>query len=97
MGHTEESARAAGLRFRVRWDDTAQWFENRRVGETAAGYKVLVEEGTERILGAHLLERHAAELVNVFAVAIRFRVPAAALKQVLFAYPTGASDIPFML
>lgn len=97
VGHTEESARAAGLRFRVRWDDTAQWFENRRVGETAAGYKVLVEEGTERILGAHLLGRHAAELVNVFAVAIRFRVPAAALKQVLFAYPTGASDIPFML
>lgn len=97
VGHTEESARAKGLRFRVRWEDTAQWFNNRRVGETAAGYKVLAEEGTDRILGAHLLGPHAGELINIFAVAIRFGVPAADLKQVLFAYPTSASDIPFML
>jgi glutathione reductase (NADPH) len=58
---------------------------------------VLIEEGTERILGAHLLGPHADETINLFAVAIRLRIPAGDLKQVPFAYPTHSSDIRFML
>jgi glutathione reductase (NADPH) len=64
-----------------------------RVGETASGFKVLTEEGTGRILGAHLLGPHAAEVINLFAVAIRLRMPADDLQQVIFAYPTNGSDI----
>jgi glutathione reductase (NADPH) len=67
------------------------------VGESASGFKVLIEEGTDRILGAHLLGPHAAEVINLFAVAIRLRIPAADLQQVIFAYPTNGSDIRFML
>jgi hypothetical protein len=33
----------------------------------------------------------------VFAVAIRLGIPAADLKEVLFAYPTNASDVRYML
>lgn len=97
VGLTEAAARAQGRRMRVRWEDTSSWFSARRVGETASGYKTLVDEETERILGAHLLGPHAAEVINIFAVAIRAGLRAPDLKQVLFAYPTGASDIPFML
>jgi glutathione reductase (NADPH) len=68
-----------------------------RVGETASGFKVLVEEGTGRILGAHLLGPHAAGVINLFALAIRLRIPADDLQQVSFAYPTNGSDIRFML
>ena len=68
-----------------------------RVGETASGFKVLIEEGTGRILGAHLLGPHAAEVINLFAVAFRLRIPADDLQQVIFAYPTNGSDIRFML
>ena len=68
-----------------------------RVGETASGFKVLIEEGTGRILGAHLLGPHAAEVINLFALAIRLRIPAGDLQQVIFAYPTNGSDIRFML
>jgi glutathione reductase (NADPH) len=36
-------------------------------------------------------------VINLFALAIRFSVKAADLKQMLFAYPTNASDVPFMV
>ena len=96
-GLGEEDARAAGLKFRVNHQDTSGWFHTRRVGETASGCKVLIEDETDRILGAHLLGPHAEEVINIFAVAIRLRIPARELKEVLFAYPTSGSDVRFML
>jgi glutathione reductase (NADPH) len=96
-GLTEAAARAAGLRFRTNWQDSSQWFNTRRVGETTSGFKVLIEEQTDRIIGAHLLGPHADELINVFAVAIRLGIPARDVKQTPFAYPTHGSDIRFML
>jgi glutathione reductase (NADPH) len=96
-GLTEAAARAAGLRFHTNWQDSSAWFNTRRVGETTSGFKVLIEEQTDRIVGAHLLGPHADEMINVFAVAIRLGIPARDLKQTLFAYPTHGSDIRFML
>ena len=97
VGLGESAAREAGLTFHTKWQDTAGWYNARRVGETASGFKVLIEDGSGRILGAHLLGPSAAEVINLFAVAIRFKLPAHELKQVLFAYPTYGSDIRFML
>ena len=96
-GLTEAAARGAGLAFRTTWQDTSGWFNTRRVGETTAGSKVLIEQGTDRIIGAHLLGPHADEVINLFAMAIRLRIPAGELKQVIYAYPTYGSDIRFMV
>jgi glutathione reductase (NADPH) len=96
-GLTEAGARAAGRRFRTRWQDTSSWFNTQRLGETTSAFKVLVEEDTDRILGAHLLGPHADETINLFAVAIRLGIPASELKQALFAYPTFGSDVRFMV
>jgi glutathione reductase (NADPH) len=85
------------LKFRTNWADTSGWFNTRRVGETASGYKTLIEENTGRILGAHLLGPHADEVINVFAVAVRLGIRANDLKDVIFAYPTNGSDIRYML
>jgi glutathione reductase (NADPH) len=56
-----------------------------------------VEEKSGRILGAHLVGPHADELINLFALAIRKNLTAEDLKSTLFAYPTGASDISYMV
>ncbi len=58
---------------------------------------MLVDEETDRILGAHLVGPHVEEVVNLFALAIRHGLTATALKQTMFAYPSGASDIGSML
>ena len=94
---SEEAARAGGRRFRTSRQDTSGWFNTLRVGETVSGFKVLIEEDTGRILGAHLLGPHAEEVINLFSLAIRLDIPADELKQALFAYPTNGWDIRFML
>ena len=43
----------------------------RRVAETVYGFKVLVEEETDRVFGAHLVGPHVDEVINLFALAIR--------------------------
>jgi glutathione reductase (NADPH) len=96
-GLTEAAARERGLRFRTSWNDTSQWLSTRRLGETAAAGKVLIEEGSGRILGAHLFGPRVDEEINVFALAIRFGIVASDLKQVLWAYPTVTSDLPYLL
>ena len=96
-GLGEAAARARGLDYDVRWQETGQWFSARRLRETAAGFKVLVERGTQRILGAHLLGPHADEVINIFALAIRSGLRASDLREALYAYPTSASDIPSMV
>ena len=97
VGLSEHDARHQGLKFRVNSQDTSGWYSARRVGETHAASKVLVEEGTGRILGAHLLGPSADELINIFALAIRRGLTAEDLKDVMFAYPTHASDVGYMV
>lgn len=97
VGLQEIEARERGLRFKSKKEDTASWYSSRRVGESCSGFKVLTEEQSGRILGAHLLGPGAEELINLFAVAIRHRLPAVALQEMLFAYPTHGSDVAYML
>lgn len=97
VGATEETASRQGLRFSVRRGETATWYSSRRTGETCSGYAILVEEGSNRILGAHLLGDRAEETINLFALAIRSGLRASDMTQVLYGYPTHASDIQYIL
>ena len=56
-----------------------------------------MEEESGRILGAHLLGPNSDELINVFAVAMRSGLKARDLKKLIFAYPTRASDVAYVL
>jgi glutathione reductase (NADPH) len=97
VGLDEATARVQGLRFTLHHEDTSGWYSSRRVGLTHTGYKTLVEDGSERILGAHVLGPHAEEIINIFGLAIRKGLSAHDLKDMVYAYPTGASDIGSMV
>jgi glutathione reductase (NADPH) len=97
VGLGEKKALEMGLKFRVQSEKASNWYTARRVAETTYGFKVLVEETTGHILGAHLVGPHADEVINLFALAIRTGLTAEDLKTTIFAYPTGASDIVHML
>ncbi|MBV8066763.1 MAG: NAD(P)/FAD-dependent oxidoreductase, partial [Candidatus Eremiobacteraeota bacterium] len=96
-GLTEQRARAEGRRFTVRDGDATQWYSARRLRARASCYRVLVEDRSGLILGAHVLGPHTEELINVFSLAIRAKITATQLENVLFGYPTGSSDIAEML
>ena len=54
VGILEETAKKHGLRFRPNYEeDTSSWYSSRRVGEKFSAFKVLIEEGSDRILGAY--------------------------------------------
>lgn len=97
VGLLEDEARTAGLSFDVVQGETSGWYASRRVGETASGYKALIERKSGRILGAHVLGWEADEVINLFAFAIRLGVPASDLKRIPLAYPTHGYDIRYML
>lgn len=97
VGATEQNAREQGLRFRTHHEDTSGWYASRRIGETCSGFKILIEEGSERILGAHLLGSDAEELINLFTLAMRAGSRAADLTEMVFAYPTHGSNLAYML
>ena len=97
VGMSEEEARHSGLRYRVKCERASSWFTARQAAEPVYGYKTLVDEGTGRILGAHLVGPHSDEAINLFGLAIRHNLTADDLKSSIFGYPTGASDIGYML
>jgi glutathione reductase (NADPH) len=98
VGMQEKEAKDQGLRFKTKYEDTSSWASSRRVGETCAGFKVLVEEDTNQILGAHILGPHAEEIINIFSIAIRLGLTTKDLNDpILYTYPTNSSDILYML
>lgn len=97
VGLTEEEAEKQGIKFKVKKKETGWWFSSKRIVEKHSGFKTLVEEGTDRIIGAHLLGSHSGEVINLFAMAIRFNIPASEIRRIIFAYPTNSSDLIYMV
>jgi glutathione reductase (NADPH) len=97
VGMSEKQAREQGIEARVHKENAFDWYTARSVGESIYGFKVLIENGTERILGAHLVGPHADEVINVFALAIRKDLTTRDLEDTVFAYPTADSDVHYML
>ena len=97
VGLTEEQAREKGQNVTVLCRETTDWYSSKRINETVSGFKTLVDKDTGLVVGAHLLGDHSEEVINLFAMAIKFKIRAESLRHMLFAYPTHASDISYMI
>jgi len=97
VGWREDAANAQGLKFKVNRGDTSGWYSSRRVRVKHSGFKVLIENGSNRILGAHLLGIHAEETINLLAMAIRFGLKADQLQDMRYTYPSHSDDISYMV
>ena len=97
VGLSEAAAREKGLKFDVKFEKTGDWYSSMRVGAVRTAYKVLVEQGTGVILGAHLIGPGAEEQINLFAMAMGGGLTAKQIKGIIFAYPSYASDIGSMV
>jgi glutathione reductase (NADPH) len=93
VGRTEEEARETGYRIAVVSHDMEKWKVFAIAGERPARAKVVLEEGTRRILGAHLLGACAGELIHVFAMAMRFGLTPADLDKMVWTYPTFSATL----
>ena len=97
VGLSEIAAREKGLEFETHFEKTNGWYSSMRVGAKRSGFKVLVENGSGKILGAHLIGPGAEEQINLFAMAMGAGIPANKIKGMIFAYPSYASDLGSMV
>ncbi len=97
VGLREDQAVTAGIRFRKTFSPTRGWYSSRRIAEPHSSFKILIDEATDQIVGAHLLGHNAEELINLFTIAIQSKIRAAELRKIIFAYPTHGSNVQYML
>jgi glutathione reductase (NADPH) len=97
VGISEAEGAKKGIKFKIRSQKATDWFTARQAAESVYGFKILVDEESNLVLGAHLVGPHVEEVINIFALAIRHGLTVNDLKATIFAYPTGASDIGSML
>ncbi len=97
LGMLEHEARDSGLNIDVRYTETGGWYSNYRIGETAGATKILVDQATDLIIGAHLFGNDYAELANTISVAMKHRLTTRQLKSTTAVYPSTGSDLASIL
>jgi glutathione reductase (NADPH) len=93
VGLTESAARDKGFKIGVHTTDMLSWFSARTYAETVAWSKIIVDEATDKVLGAHFVGHSGEELINLFALAMGLGITATQIRDKVYAYPTFASDI----
>ncbi|GAB2533984.1 dihydrolipoyl dehydrogenase family protein [Spirosoma aerophilum] len=97
VGLTEEQAQEKGIDVKVAFQATSDWYTSKRINESYAAFKTLVDPQTDQLIGAHLLGAGCEEVINLFALAMSHQITAKALGSTRFIYPTHGSDLSSML
>ena len=63
----------------------------------SAWAKVIVDEETDTILGAHIVGHAGEELINIFGLAKTHGITASQLREFIYAYPSFSADIKHMV
>lgn len=69
------------------------WQTYARNGDDLAELKIVVNKGSQQIVGAEVLSQDADQLTDYLALLIQQRISEKELQQQLFAYPSQASDL----
>jgi glutathione reductase (NADPH) len=97
VGLTQAAAEEKGIELRVSVNDMHEWLSGRTYAETAAWAKVLIDQKTDRIVGAHLVGHAGEELIHIFALAMKHNIRASDVRDLIYGFPTFSADIKSML
>ncbi len=97
VGVLEEDLKAEDVPYRKVERDLADSFPWQRLGEDHARAKVLLDEESGRVLGAHMVGHMAEELANLFALVVRLGLSAEQVGRVVWAYPTCGYYLKYLL
>jgi len=93
VGLYEHEARARGFTVQTFTQDLGHVDRAVLDGETAGFVKVHVKAGSERILGATIVARHAGEMISELTLAMTGGLGLGALARTIHPYPTQAEAI----
>lgn len=97
VGLSEKEAKAHGYDCVVHQSSVPEWFCSKRINNKYYAYKIIEDTKTGKILGANLVGPDAAEMINMFVLAICGNLHCSDLKQMVFGYPTWSNEIKGMV
>ena len=97
VGYSEEEAKERYKNVTVKRGSVPNWFNAKRLNAPVYAYKILLNERTDEIVGAHIIGPEAAETINLFTMAINANMTAKQIKQTIFTYPSWSNDIKKMV
>ena len=97
VGYTEEEARSRYKNIRVNFEVATDWFNAKRINAPLYAYKVIINDRTGEIVGAHLLGPDAGETINIFTLSINNKMTDRDIKSTIFSYPSWGNDIKSMV
>ena len=97
VGYSEEEAKSRYKNIKVYKEDISDWYNAEKENEKGYAYKILVNERTNQIVGAHLLSPQASETINVLALAMNNKMTINEFKKQIFTYPSFTNDLKSML
>jgi glutathione reductase (NADPH) len=97
VGLTQAAAEEKGIEVRAVVNDMHEWLSGRTYAEKTAWAKVVIEEKTDRIVGAHLVGHAGEELIHIFALAMKHNITASEVRDLIYGFPTFSADIKSML
>jgi pyruvate/2-oxoglutarate dehydrogenase complex dihydrolipoamide dehydrogenase (E3) component len=93
VGLTEREARARGITYELAKMPFARIARAREVGETAGVVKILVDPGSERVLGASIVGAEAGELIHLLVTLMQAGASARAIVEGEAVHPTFAEGV----
>lgn len=93
VGLRERQAAAKGIKYKTGRFPYRALGKAHAMGEITGMFKIISEEGTDRILGAHIIGPHASDLVHEIAVAMEKGLSVRDIARTIHAHPTLAEGI----
>ncbi len=79
------------------FEDTSNSGDTLRFGLPGSGFAMYTDAGGGFLRGAHLLGHDADELINLFAMLIRLKIPLETARDMVWAFPTLGYSVTSML
>lgn len=97
VGYSEEEANSRYKNVKIYKGDASDWYNAQKENAKTYAYKIVVNERTQKIVGAHLLSSQANETINIFAMAINNDMTVDEFKKQIFTYPSYTNDLKSMM
>ncbi|AUC86032.1 NAD(P)/FAD-dependent oxidoreductase [Polaribacter sp. ALD11] len=97
VGLSEEQAKSRLKNIKVYKGDATHFYNAKKGNEKVYAYKIIINERTDVIVGAHLLSSEANECINIFMIAIEKEMTVSEFKKLIFTYPSYSSDLKNMM
>ena len=93
VGKTEEQLNEKNIKYKIGKFSFMANSRAKAIDDTEGFVKILVDERTDKVLGAHLIGPHAGELIAEICVAMEFGASSEDIARTCHAHPTHTEAI----